>query len=162
MNRDRSGLTVITTASPKNFELVKSRGADAVFDYNDPLCAQKIKEYTNNKLRYVLDTICTPSTFKICAEALPAESETDEELNLVTLLPLDSWPRKDVKTKVILAYTSFGEAFTKFGQDFPVLEAHYRFGCMFWELNAKLVAEGRVVPHPMEVRSGGLAGIPAG
>lgn len=29
----RSGLTVITTASPRNFEFVKSLGADHVFDY---------------------------------------------------------------------------------------------------------------------------------
>lgn len=29
----RSGLTVISTSSPRNFELLKSRGADHVFDY---------------------------------------------------------------------------------------------------------------------------------
>ena len=29
----RSGLTVITTASPRNFDFVKSLGADHVFDY---------------------------------------------------------------------------------------------------------------------------------
>lgn len=29
----RSGLTVITTASPHNFELLKSLGADYTFDY---------------------------------------------------------------------------------------------------------------------------------
>jgi NADPH:quinone reductase-like Zn-dependent oxidoreductase len=29
----RAGYTVITTASPKHFELVRDRGADLVFDY---------------------------------------------------------------------------------------------------------------------------------
>lgn len=29
----RAGYTVITTASPKHFDLAKSRGADLVFDY---------------------------------------------------------------------------------------------------------------------------------
>jgi NADPH:quinone reductase-like Zn-dependent oxidoreductase len=34
----RSGLEVITTSSPHNFELLKSLGADHVFDYvRDPI-----------------------------------------------------------------------------------------------------------------------------
>ena len=44
---------MITTYSPRNFDLVKSLGADAAFDYNDPECAAKIKEYTKDDLKYV-------------------------------------------------------------------------------------------------------------
>jgi hypothetical protein len=33
----RSGLEVITTSSPHNFELLKSLGSDHVFDYVRPL-----------------------------------------------------------------------------------------------------------------------------
>ncbi|KAF8311484.1 NAD(P)-binding protein [Clavulina sp. PMI_390] len=36
-------IPVITTASPHNFELVKSRGADVVFNYKDPNVSQKIR-----------------------------------------------------------------------------------------------------------------------
>ncbi|KAH6671471.1 hypothetical protein B0J14DRAFT_565141 [Halenospora varia] len=82
------GLTVVITASPKNVELVKSRAADAVFDYHDPEYSLKIREYTNNSIQYVFDTISTESSFKICAQALPQEPK--EELNLVALLPLDA------------------------------------------------------------------------
>lgn len=153
-------MTVIATASPKHFELVKSRGVDAVFDYNDPECAQKIRDYTNNSLRYVFDTVCTKESFKICAEALPTNSK--EELNVVALLPVDTWPRKDVTPTVILAYTTFGEAFTKFGTNFPPLEEHFKFGVMFWELTQKLLAEGKIKAHPVSLRPLGLAGIPAG
>ena len=39
-----SGYTVIATASPKNNDLIKSLGADFVFDYRDPDVVQKIKE----------------------------------------------------------------------------------------------------------------------
>ncbi|CAG8983361.1 hypothetical protein HYALB_00000528 [Hymenoscyphus albidus] len=68
-----SGLTVLATASPKHFDLVKSRGADTVFDYHDPACGQKIREYTHNSLRYVFDTVCTTESFNLCAEALPTD-----------------------------------------------------------------------------------------
>ncbi|EPE32021.1 GroES-like protein [Glarea lozoyensis ATCC 20868] len=39
-----SGLTVVTTCSPGNFEYVKSLGADAAFDYNSPTCAKDIND----------------------------------------------------------------------------------------------------------------------
>ncbi|KAI9684578.1 MAG: hypothetical protein M1822_005666 [Bathelium mastoideum] len=155
-----SGLTVITTASAKNFDLVKSRGADEIFDYHDPDCAQKIRECTNNSLRYVLDTISTEQSYKICAAALPTDSA--EELNLVALLPLDGWPREDVNVKVIIGYTTFGEAFSKFGVDFPPMKEHFDFGKMFWQLNANLLTDGKIQRHPVTMRSGGLYGIPAG
>jgi len=35
----RSGQTVITTCSPRNFDLVKSRGADVVLDYVSSFCS---------------------------------------------------------------------------------------------------------------------------
>ena len=153
-------MTVITTASPKNFDLVKSRGADEVFDYHEPDCAQKIREFTNNALRYVLDTISTRKSYKICAAALPADST--EELNLVALLPLEGWPREDVKTTSLVGYTTFGEGFSKFGMDFPPIKEHFEFGKMFWQLSANLFAKGKIQHHPVTLRSGGLYGIPAG
>ncbi|CAG8955808.1 hypothetical protein HYFRA_00011677 [Hymenoscyphus fraxineus] len=155
-----SGLTVIATASPKHFDLVKSRGADVVFNYHDPECGAKIREYTHNSLRYVFDTVCTTESFNLCAEALP--TDPTEEINMVSLLPVDTWPRKDVTPTVILAYTTFGEAFTKFGTDFPPLPEHFNFGVMFWELTQKLLAEGKITPHPVSLRPLGLAGIPDG
>ena len=41
-----SGCKVVTTCSPRNFPFVKALGAAEAFDYNDPECAQKIREYT--------------------------------------------------------------------------------------------------------------------
>ena len=35
----RSGYNVVSTSSPRNFDLVKAYGADVVFDYNSPTCA---------------------------------------------------------------------------------------------------------------------------
>ncbi|TVY60802.1 Protein TOXD, partial [Lachnellula suecica] len=118
-----SGLTVLTTCSPHNNSLVTSRGADAVFNYHDPTCASQIRAYSNNNLHYILDTICTPSSFKTGSESFPKQSK--EALKLVALLPLEGWERTDVDATVTLAYTTFGEAFAKYGAEFPANEEHY-------------------------------------
>jgi NADPH:quinone reductase-like Zn-dependent oxidoreductase len=49
------GFTVIATASPRNFEYVKSFGAEHVFDYKDPEVVSKIRQASNNSLQYAYD-----------------------------------------------------------------------------------------------------------
>jgi NADPH:quinone reductase-like Zn-dependent oxidoreductase len=39
-----SGYMVLTTCSPRNFDLVRQLGADAVFNYKDPEAAKKIRK----------------------------------------------------------------------------------------------------------------------
>ncbi|KAK2601339.1 hypothetical protein N8I77_010794 [Diaporthe amygdali] len=65
-----SGLKPITTCSPDNFELVKSCGAAEVFDYREKDCMQKIKAYTKNSLKYVLDCVSIPETMEFCYACL--------------------------------------------------------------------------------------------
>lgn len=170
----RSGLTVIATASPQNFDLVRSRGADAVFDYHDPDCGAQIRAYTHNTLRHVLDCISLESSYRIDAAALKStsssssqkeEEEVEEELHCLALLPTDTWPaerKHDVNVRWMLAYTSFGEEFFKFGATWPAVPEHYEMGVRFWALHARLLREGKVKPHPVAVKGGGLAGIPEG
>jgi NADPH:quinone reductase-like Zn-dependent oxidoreductase len=47
-----SGLKVFTTASPKNFDYVKSIGADFVVDYRDPEAPKKIREASGDKIAH--------------------------------------------------------------------------------------------------------------
>lgn len=48
-----SGFRVVTTCSPKNFDLVKSFGADDVYDYHDmDRCAKDIKQSVGDELHY--------------------------------------------------------------------------------------------------------------
>ncbi|KIX97499.1 uncharacterized protein Z520_06951 [Fonsecaea multimorphosa CBS 102226] len=63
-----SGLTAVTTASPRNFDYLKSLGADAVFGYHSPTCGADIRAFTKNKLRYAWD--CVGGGEIICGEAL--------------------------------------------------------------------------------------------
>ena len=139
-----------------------SYGADAVFDYHYRNCGEKIREFTNNTLRYVLDCISVESSFKHDAAAL--SSDSSQELHCLALLPPESWPseRKDVNLRWMLAYTSFGEEFTKFGATWPAQPEHYDMGVKFWKLNGDLLQEGKVKTHPVTVKDGGLLLIPEG
>ncbi|KZL72810.1 zinc-binding dehydrogenase family oxidoreductase [Colletotrichum tofieldiae] len=75
-----SGLDPIATCSPHNFDLVKSYGASAVFDYHHrPASGSSnqtdapevaIKRHTGGSLRYVLDCISEPDTMQFCYRCL--------------------------------------------------------------------------------------------
>ncbi|KAI5948857.1 hypothetical protein KGF57_005255 [Candida theae] len=81
------GLNVITTASRKNHEYLKSIGADYVFDYHDEDVGSKIKEIGRGMIKFGLDTIAQPSTFQ---QVYDATSEASGDVYLDSLLFLDS------------------------------------------------------------------------
>lgn len=149
-----AGYRVITTCSPRNNELVKSRGVDEVFDYNDPESAAKIRELTGNKLKYAWDTVGGESSAKFCGEAL----SSDAGGHFGTLL-WNKIPREDVTQTVTLMYTIFAEDFDKFGIHFPASEEDLEFAKKWAAISEKFVAEGKVKAHPAQVGSGGLQGI---
>ena len=70
-----SGLTVITTASQKNTEYLKSLGADHVFPYNDPNTPAEIKKITNGKLYLAYDTISEKGTTQLVIDAFGSDSD---------------------------------------------------------------------------------------
>jgi NADPH:quinone reductase-like Zn-dependent oxidoreductase len=93
------GYRVVTTASPHNFELVKSLGASAVFDYKDPNVPTKIQEWIKDQnigpLTKGLDTISeSKDTTAANGEAigssirLSLQAFGDTEGTLVTLCTL--------------------------------------------------------------------------
>jgi NADPH:quinone reductase-like Zn-dependent oxidoreductase len=150
-----AGYNVITTCSPRNNNLVKSRGADEVFDYNDPECGNKIRKFTENKLKYAWDTVGLDESSKVCGEAL---SSKGEGCHYGTILRNKS-PREDVKYTSTLMYTVFGEKFDKFGFAIPAIQNDFEFGKMWMGLTEKLVSEGKLKPHPAKVGKGNLEGI---
>lgn len=63
------GCRVITTASEKNWDLLKQLGADDCFTYTDPETPNKIRaQYPN--LAHALDCIVTGDSTKSCSQAL--------------------------------------------------------------------------------------------
>ncbi|KAF2493252.1 GroES-like protein [Lophium mytilinum] len=68
-----SGWTIVSTASPKNHELVRSLGATHVFDYSDPdVVAKILKAVEGTTLIGVYDAISDPTTSVKSAEVVHA------------------------------------------------------------------------------------------
>ena len=157
-----SGLTVITTCSPRNFDFVKSLGADAVFDYKDPeACAKNIREYTNNSLLYAYDTIGSESAVQICANSLTSASGG----KFVTISPKADekyFHRDDVALKTwTLGYSVMGEAFEwpfKSGNVMPAKPQDFEFGKKFIGICEQLIAERKIKGYPT-LKEGGLSAV---
>jgi NADPH:quinone reductase-like Zn-dependent oxidoreductase len=148
----RSGLEVITTCSPANFGFVTSLGADKVFDYKSPTVGLDIRQHTNNKLYYVWDTIGEGETPQICADALSSSSSSPLYYSTIVL---NTFPRTDVKTDITLGYTIFGDAFDMFGSfRIDSMPQNFEFVKKWGVVMEKLLEEKKIVPHPVEVRSG--------
>ncbi|KAK4501575.1 hypothetical protein PRZ48_007384 [Zasmidium cellare] len=151
----RSGYSVISTASPRNFEAVKALGATHVLDYNRPDCAAAINELTGNKLRLVLDTVAVPSSAKICAEAMSSEGG-----RYVELLPVP-FPRQDVEVIFMDAATTMGEPY-EYGPDkvpIPVDNEAFEFGKAHVEPTERMLQREEIHAHQLEIGSGGLEGV---
>ncbi|CZR61994.1 related to zinc-binding oxidoreductase ToxD [Phialocephala subalpina] len=157
-----SGLKVITTASPHNFELLKKLGADHVFDYHDPNCGAGINALTKNELTLVFDTITTTSSAKICAAAISTlPSPPLEKKIYVNLMGID-FPCSDVENIFFLGYTMSGEAFEIEGEKWDAVPEDYELGKKFISFSEKLLEEGVVRGHPVRMLEGGLEGILGG
>ena len=91
-----SGCRVLTTCSPRNFQLVKALGAHEVFDYhNSEACAAAIRTATKDNLLYAFDCVSTGSSLQICADALTSRSCVAV---YTAALPInDKFPRQDVQ-----------------------------------------------------------------
>ncbi|KAF4629053.1 hypothetical protein G7Y89_g9097 [Cudoniella acicularis] len=152
-----AGYKVVTTCSPRNNDLVLSRGADKVFDYNEPGVGAKIRKFTANTLRYAFDTVGVDSSAVICCEALSSDVKG---LTLATVMN-EKLPREDVESKFVLMYTVFGEYFDKMGYPFPASKEDHDFGKTWFALTEKLIAEGKLKSHPVKVGTG-LEGVVQG
>lgn len=154
-----SKLDVVTTCSARNFDLVKSYGAGEAFDYTDPQCAQKIKEYTNDSLTYVFDCISEGSSPGICANAMSSKAGG----HYSTLLTVRDFPRSDVQLGYTLGYTVVGERFTfAADKEVPAKPEDFEFGKKHIEMCDGLLAEGKIRAVPTDVRNGGLQKIHEG
>lgn len=149
---------MLTTASPRNFDYLKSLGADAVFDYHEDTeaLASKIKERTNNELTLAWDCSPTAESARLCALAM--SDKVDGTYS--NLLGIDAKPVKEANPKVevksTLGYTAFGYEFTYRGSIvMPAKPEDREFAAKFWELSRQLLADGKVKVARIAVDQGG-------
>ncbi|KAE9376712.1 putative zinc-binding oxidoreductase ToxD [Stipitochalara longipes BDJ] len=157
-----SGLQVLTTASPHNFPLLKSLGADHVLDYRDPKCGSKINALTQNTLTLVLDTIATPASAEICAQAL-SSTPTPNPSTYVNLMGIPfPRPESEVRNIFFLGYTVSGEAFEIEGERWEACAEDFELAKRMMTVAEDLVGKGTIKAHPAKVMDGGLEGILGG
>ncbi|RAH53644.1 GroES-like protein [Aspergillus piperis CBS 112811] len=147
-----AGYTVLTTCSPRNFDLVRKYGADAVFDYRDPRCAQQIREHTSNKLRIVCDAVSTKESVRICEKAISNKGGLYH-----SLLPAEMG-RENVKSTFVNCCTALGEPF-EYGPDcmvIPRMPAEFEFAQRWAGIVSTLWSGGKIKPLVVDKRAGGL------
>lgn len=149
-----AGYSVLATCSPKNADLAKSRGAEAVFDYRDPACGEQIYRYTNGELQLVWDTIGSDQGVRVCMTAL----STKPGCRYGTIL-FNDIPRQDVACTRSIMMTFRGEPFDLYGKHFPANAEDFEFAKMFTQLTETLLAENKLKPHPVRICEGGLQGV---
>ncbi|KAJ4150587.1 hypothetical protein LMH87_011330 [Akanthomyces muscarius] len=162
-----SGLRVIATASPYNFDYLRSLGAEVLLDYHEPVeeLVKKIRAVTGDDLTRAWD--CSPNEQFPQVAALSLSKNRDGIYASVNpLTPPDLLRDKNpkVEAKCQLGYTAFGESFERGKSKFPASQEDARFAGSFWELSAKLLAEKKLQPTKPTVDQGGkgLEGVIAG
>ncbi|KAF2165493.1 hypothetical protein M409DRAFT_24346 [Zasmidium cellare ATCC 36951] len=143
-----SGAKVITTCSARNFDFVKSLGADEIFDYNDPDVGKKIREVTNDKLYHVMDCIGDGGA-KICLDSLSSSGGQIATINSRAI-----YDRDDIRLKKVIAYSANGEPWRMAGNDFPATKEETDLANLYFRLNEKLMGEGKVKAHPPKTGQG--------
>lgn len=152
-----SGLTVITTSSPRNFDYLKSLGADAVLDYHTDTeaLAREIQELTKNELALAWDCTPTDSSTRLCALSM----KDTQKGKISNLLPIHKKIvdkiNPNIETETTLGYTAFGETFHRAGTTFEAKPEDREFARDFWELSRGLLADGRVKVAKTAIDQGG-------
>lgn len=154
-----SGYLPVVTCSPKNFELVKSRGAVAAFDYKSATCKDEIRRFTEGRLAHALDCIGNAMTMTICYGAIGNAGGRYCSLELyprrLTIR------RRNVKHDWVLGWTLFGKPVKLAGAYArPALPEDLAFGTEWVKMMNIVLALGSIQPHPLEVNKGGLTAIP--
>jgi NADPH:quinone reductase-like Zn-dependent oxidoreductase len=154
---NRSGLRPIATCSPRNFELVKSYGAEAVFDYHSPTCSADIRAYTKKSLKYVLDCISEPETMQFCYACI---GRTGGKYTSLEPYAESLHTRPTVRPDWVLGPTlsgkpiGWGPPFEREG------DAEVRkFAEKWFKTAQQLLDEGKLKLHPLRLMPGGFQGV---
>ncbi|KAF4467038.1 hypothetical protein FALBO_6106 [Fusarium albosuccineum] len=100
-----AGYTVVTTASPRSFSLVKTYGADTVYNYSSATVAEEIVEDYPN-ISKAVDCFSEGKSTSICAEVIK-----DKGGKVVVLLPNGKSKLPNVTYDLVMSYTALGHSF---------------------------------------------------
>jgi len=148
------GFKVVTTASPQHHDLLKSLGADHVFDYRDAEVVQKIKSVAN--VTHAVDAISEDATLQQVVDAFGKDGGTV----CLVLSPKKPTNRSDVKFVNVLLYTAAGRPINVFGMSLPAIPEDRAFHEGFQNVLNQLLIDGKLKFLNTEDR-GGLENVDA-
>ncbi|TLS21202.1 uncharacterized protein PpBr36_10636 [Pyricularia pennisetigena] len=154
----RSGLVPITTCSPHNFALVEQYGAEKAWDYKDARAVDQIREYTKNRLKYVLDCFCEGNSMSFCYDCIGRPGGFYTSLEPYNQVKAAS--RKLIKADWLLGPALFGK---KLGwpppYDVEPDPALREFGREWYLCVQALLDQGLLKTHPVKMVEGGFKGV---
>lgn len=140
-----SGYKVVATASPSNFDYVKSLGADVVVDYHDAEKAvEEIVKATGGKLSLVVDAVSEHGSTALAVRSIGPSGGI-----ISTVLPVDD-SVKNGRTDIQIL--SAGAAIVYKRKE---ILAAYRF-------IVEALDQKAFIPNPVEIIPGGLLGVNEG
>ncbi|KAI9464273.1 dehydrogenase [Russula earlei] len=140
-----SGLYVIATASERNFDLVRSFGADVVVDYRDPA----------GVIEHVADCVAEGTSFEIVAGALSGKGT-------IAYLTLADYPTAEgVKVLRSIVFDCFGMDYD-FPLPFTASPELTALGRKWIQLLSELLVKADVRPNPALIQPYGLASVADG
>ncbi|KAA1479341.1 GroES-like protein [Dentipellis sp. KUC8613] len=156
-----SSYKVITTASPKNHELVKKYGADVVVDYRAPDVVEQIIKATGKQggVDVVFDAISEGNSVELSVKSLRVNGP--RKVGVVLPLKEDELD-PSVEYTLILCSVLLGSDVNAFGRYNPRDERDYQFGIEFYKQVAGWLRTGQLKGNPHTVQPGGLAGVQDG
>ncbi|GAB1523711.1 Zinc-binding oxidoreductase alcohol dehydrogenase [Rhizoctonia solani] len=160
-----SGYKVVTTTSPKNFDLLKSLGADIVINYRDADIVEQIQKATENSLKLAFDTVGETDTQIICVKSLaPTPDGARPGKVMVSLIPNEDAKalRKDVIVLNTVIYTAFGRSFELAKIQFPASPEDRAHMASWMPKLEELAAKGQIKPNPVRLWPGGLGAVNEG
>jgi NADPH:quinone reductase-like Zn-dependent oxidoreductase len=154
----RKGHHPIGVCSPPNFDLVRSRGAEAVFDRSSPTLTADVLAYTGNRLKHIVGCIATAETIAACQACMGRMGG-----KYVTLEPFP--PELLTRKRIAHAWVLQPEILCKpIGWPPPFTRGAapadmVRWASAWYREVQEYLDQGSLKPHPVELRRGGLQGI---
>ncbi|KAG4442872.1 hypothetical protein IFR05_001668 [Cadophora sp. M221] len=149
-----AGYNVVTTASPRSFELVKKYGADSAFDYHSATASADIAKAFPS-ITKAFDCISEGQSTKFCDEVLKGNSG-----KVITLGDRGKSKIVGVENESMVVFTVFGKAFSwlpPIGPSFPASTVDRQALVQFY--SALPLHTEQVKPPPMKNVGSGLNNI---
>lgn len=154
-----AGLEVITTCSPRSNDLVRSYGADHIYDYRSSTALSSITT-AHPDLRLAFDGFSAGASTKFCCDAV-AQSHG----KVVSLDPMAKSKNANVELVPMLMYTVFGRAFAllpPIGPKFPKKPEDRAGLARFYALLPRLLEKGLLKAPPIKENGKGLESLEKG